>query len=393
MSELHELRLYDRSRVTTDWRCPRMRYLQYEYDGKGIVSGNTSLELFIGTTLHDGLAAIANGVDIESIAAASQKQILNSLLEQTNGEVDEVDFASEQAALVEGLLRGFYKHVWPRLRAQFPEIVKIEPELLYPHDGLGFMAKPDLVVRDNEGNLWYLEYKSTSSKKEAWVNSWATAVQLHSSIKAIEVELGEPVTGVIVQGMYKGFESYRKQSSPFCYAYRRNGNPPFSETETLYEYKAGFKRVPTWTMDGGVKAWVEGMPETVLADQFPQVPPIFIKETLIQDFFYQRSVREHEIELANQLLEYHKDDPESVKNILNAAYLQRFDQCIPSFGKQCAYLRICHGNVQDPLNEGFEYRVPHHALELEQWQTKITGPEDALSTPGPNTGESEVTLS
>src|SRR5205814_10201562 len=144
-------------------------------------------------------------------------------------------------------------------------------------DGMIFMSKPDLVLRHKEsGELWYVEYKTTSSKQDKWVNQWGTAVQLHSSIRAIEAALSEKVVGVIVQGLYKGYEAYGKQSSPFCYAYRRQGNPPFTKTETRYEYAPGFKRSPVWQLDGGVRAWVESMPEEVLTNQFPQSPPIYV---------------------------------------------------------------------------------------------------------------------
>lgn len=363
-----ELRLYDRSRVTTDWQCPRKRYLQYEFEGKGIVSGNTQLELYMGSALHDGLAVIAltskNGVDIDAIAVAAHKQMLDGLMSNSYGEVEDFDYAEEQATLVEGLLRGFHKHVWPSLMEQYPTILHIEEEMRYDHDGLVFMSKPDLVVADRDNNVCYIEYKSTSSKKEGWTNSWATAVQLHSTIKAIEATFGEKVQQVLVQGLYKGFESYGKQSSPFCYSYQRKGTPPFSKDETSYEYKAGFKRYPTWEMAGGVKKWVEEMPSQVLGDQFPQVPPIFPNEDLVNAFFEQRKWREREIELATDILSGGIDE-EAKRNVLDVSFPQRFDQCNPYFGKGCMYKRICHGGVVDPLNEGFIYREPHHTLEME----------------------------
>lgn len=338
----------------------------------------------MGTTLHDGLSAIAGmslkegGVDIDLIATTARKQMFDSLLEATSGEFKEVEFAYEQSTLVEGLLRGFFKHSWPRLMEQYPTILYIEQEMEFRHDGLVFMSKPDLVVEDKEGNVVYVEYKSTSSKKEGWVNSWATAVQLHSTIKAIKATTGRDVGVVKVQGLYKGYESYGKQSSPFCYAYRRNGNPPFTKEEVRYEYAAGFKRYPTWEMAGGVKQWVEAMPENVLGDQFPEVPPIFIKEDLVDAFFRQRAVREREIDLAKELMKW---NPEAKEEILNTAFPQRFDQCHPYFGKPCTYLRICHGGVQDHLKEGYEYRIPHHTLEVEVQE----GESEVVEQAGPPT--------
>lgn len=352
--------LYDRSRVTTDWTCPRKRYWQYEWEGTGIVKASTSLELFTGTTIHDALALIAKfqkegiAIDIDMIAQTAHDQMYNSLSQSMSGEVGGDEFAKEQAALIEGMLRGFYKQVWPRLMSQYPEILFIEEEMVYEHDGLIFMSKPDLVLKNGD-DVVYVEYKTTKSKKEEWVNSWDTAVQLHSTVRAIKATTGVDVGSVIVQGLYKGYESYGKQSSPFCYAYRRNGNPPFTETETVYEYRAGFKRVPTWELEGGVKAWVEGMPDDVLGNQFLQTPPIFINEELVDSFFKQRAAREHEIASF-----FGNEDEDRI-------FPQKFDQCRPGYGRPCEYIKLCHGVSEDPLSQGFERRQPHHQLELERF--------------------------
>lgn len=329
------------------------------------MSSGLALELYMGTTLHDGLAGIARGLPIDEIAAAAYKQMYDTLI--TNGgdvgEGEVMEFAKEQATLVEGLLRGFYRQVWPVLTTQYPNVLAIEQEMVYEHDGLSFMAKPDLVLGDNEGNAVYVEYKSTASKKDNWVNSWGTAIQLHSTIKAIEATLGVKVAAVIVQGLYKGYESYGKQSSPFSYCYKRQGNPPFSETHISYDYKPGFKRYPTWELEGGVKKWVEDMPIEVLTAQFPRTPPIFVKDELVEAFFKQTSYREHEIQLARQMLEI-IEDPEARNEILNVTFPQTFSECFPAWGKPCPFRSICHGNLENPLEHGFQKRIPHHEPEL-----------------------------
>jgi PD-(D/E)XK nuclease superfamily protein len=358
------IRLIDRTRTVADWKCPRARYWGYEWGGRGIVKAGDSLPLFMGITLHDALAAIATltlnskDVDIDLLASTANAQMQQELLPD-DGNPDDVEFAGEQAALVEGLIRGFYKHVWPRLMNQY-DIVCTEEEMEWPLDDEGsfrFMTKPDLILEHkNSKELVYVEYKSTSSKKENWVNSWDTAVQLHSSIRATERSLDRPVSGVQIVGLYKGYESYGKQSSPFCYAYIRRGRPPFSEDEVSYSYKAGFKREATWTQPGGLKAWVDAMPENILADQFPMTPVIYPNDDLVEAFFRQRLHREREI----------TDSTNFDGTVdLDKVFPQRFDQCQPSFGWGCQYKKICHGFVQDPLNEGFVLREPHHAQERE----------------------------
>lgn len=370
------IRLVDRTRTVTDWKCPRARYWGYEYLGRGVTKSSTSLELFIGTTVHDALAAIATGgIDIDEIARAAFKQVYEEIIVSAGGviQTDVEDFAKEQGTLAEGMIRGFHKHVWPRLMTQYPKIVAVEREMEYQlAEGFVFMSRPDLIVEDSSGELVYLEYKTTSSKKESWVNSWETAVQLHSSILAAEQTLGKRPAYVQIIGLYKGYESYGKQSSPFCYCYKKNGNPPFTVDQIQYEYKAGFKRYPTWELVGGVKAWVDSMPENVLADQFPLTAPIMVNDELVDRFFQQRLIREKQISAGLEDIAKYEQAlaPRVVEYELDTVFPQHFDQCVPSFGYSCQFKKLCHGGVQNPLTEGFELREPHHSRELEEFNAK-----------------------
>lgn len=365
------IRLIDRTRTVTDWKCARARYWGYEYNGRGVVKNSMSLALDEGILIHDALAAIAHltlndkEVNIDEIADTARKDLFDRLIEAAGPVIqpEAFNYANEQASLIEGLIRAFYKFMWPKLLAMYPIIVTAEQEMEYPlaqdDDGTFiFMTKPDLIMESLDGELVYIEYKSTSSKKNEWINSWETAVQLHSSVKATEYSLGRLPSGVQIVGLYKGYQSYGKQSSPFCYAYKKSGNPPFTQDQISYEYKSGFKRYPTWELEGGLKKWVNDMPDEVLANQFPLTPLIYVNEDLVASFFRQRLLREKEITaVAGQTLD---------QDTLDRVFPQKFDQCQPSFGWNCQYKKLCHGHVDDPLQEGFIEREPHHDLEREQ---------------------------
>lgn len=384
-AEVSNLILFDRSRTVTDWQCPRRRYYGYDYGGRGLVGAGLALELFLGTSIHDALAAIAmqqrqeGKVDIDRIVERATTTVRETLSEEQQFEVGagEVDFAQEQAALVEGLLRGFHKVVWPALLAEYPQIVAVEQEMEYQvDDRLTFMAKPDLILANEAGEWVYIEYKSTSSKKEEWINSWNTAVQLHSTIKAVEATLGQAPTHVKVVGLYKGYVSYGKQNSPFCYCYKKAGNPPFFQDQVQYDYKPGFKRSPVWELEGGVRGWVEEMPHAMLVDQFPTTPPIFVNEDLVSSFFEQRKWREHEIDLAKSLLE--SGEESAKEGILDITFPQRFDQCLPAYGHGCPFRKLCFSGV-DPLSAGYEWRESHHAKEAAQFAAVQAQEELGLS--------------
>lgn len=368
------IRLFDRSRTVTDWKCPRSRFLGYETGGRGLAPETGSLALATGIVIHDALAAIATfqrddgKVDIDMLANLANTEMLRILTPENLMDERQVTFAHEQAALTEGLLRGFYKHVWPLLLAQYPTIVAIEKEVEYHLDPEGqyvFMSKPDLLMEDYNGEIVYIEYKSTSSKKEGWINSWDTAVQLHSSIKAVGQTLGKTPAYVQIVGLYKGYEAYGKQSSPMCYAYMKKGNPPFTTDQIAYEYKAGFKRYPTWELEGGVKKWIDDMPSEILANQFPMTAPIMVNEDLVDAFFKQTLAREKEI-LAGLDALSHTDDAAQREAIMNNVFPQKFDQCQPGWGWPCDFRKICHGRVDDPLTHGFTLREPHHKREMDQ---------------------------
>ena len=379
------LYLYDRSRVVCDWKCPRQRYWNYEWGGTGVAPQTTALPLFAGITLHDALAAIATeaqagrDIDGDELAKAVWQQMFTGLTESLDpADVDGFTYAREQATLLEGMVRGFLQHVWPALRAEYPTILFTEQEMSYPHgrDGqlntydptLIFMSKPDLILANDQGEAVYIEYKSTSSKRDSWINSWDTAVQLHSTIRSVKATHGVDVQSVVVQGLYKGYESYGKQSSPFCYAYLLRGNPPFTEDRYYYEYQRGAKKVPVWELPGGSKQWVANMPAHVLTEQFPRTAPIYIKDELVDDFFAQAAAREMAIKVGMESLRNAAlaEDPEACATILNVVFPQRFDQCVPSFGSPCSYRKLCHGPRDvDPLEVGFIRRTPHHGPEVE----------------------------
>jgi hypothetical protein len=356
-----------RPRAQADWQCPRLYYYSYHYDGKGIRVEETSLELMLGEAVHAGLSAIAlqhraGGVDLELIAAQTYRAIFDTLAPLNNAATDYEgeEFCREQATLGEGLIRGFYRSVWPGLIAEYPKVLLVEDDLTLTYQDTKVPVKPDLVLADDEGPV-YIEYKTTKNKREDWITQWNSAIQVHATAYAIEEKLGEPVSRVIVQGLYKGYESWGKQSSPFCYAYRRQGTPPFSKDEVSYTYKQGFQKYPVWALEGGIKEWIARMPGNILSDQFPQTPPIFPNRGLIDRWLAQRFWREKEVKLASEMLL--AVDDESKQGILDITFPQKFDACHPAWGGECTYRRLCFGEVTEPLKHGFTYRKPGHSAE------------------------------
>jgi hypothetical protein len=363
-------KLFDRSRVTTDWKCRRRRYLNYEHNGTGIVSGAAAYELFFGTVIHDGLATGAefhqrNGeVPVDDIALAGYTQVHDTLMEQ----LGDAEYAIEQAWLASGLLRGFFNYQWPKLLELYPEIVVIEQELVAGD----FMHKPDLIVRSPEGTLLYIEYKTTSSINDKWKDSWVTNPQLHSYLRGIREATGLEVAAAVVVGLYKGYHDARqgKQNSPFCYAYFRPGNPPFTGVDVAYKWKAGYKKLPVWENDIAPADWVDNMPEEVLAEQFMMLPPIYLNEHIADTFFRQARLREQDIQTGLIMLREMAGNEEEKRNIMDIFFQQNLEGCRPGWGSSCPYASICIDGVS-PDDARWQPRQPHHTPEAEQMKETV----------------------
>ena len=94
------MRLFDRSRVVTDWECPRKRYLGYEYGGKGLATNVMALPLREGAIVHDVIQELSEDGDFDG---KLHHELDSFTYELREANVDEY-FVLEQAAMLEGAL-------------------------------------------------------------------------------------------------------------------------------------------------------------------------------------------------------------------------------------------------------------------------------------------------
>lgn len=354
-----DLVFYDRSRVTLDWKCPRARYWGNEWQGLGIVPAKRALYFDIGDAYHKAVAALKMGEDTDEVVNDNVPPFRDALA--ANGMIAEK--VEEQATLVEGLIRAYARHVLPALVREY-RVLDVEAEFTMDHDGCRQGVKPDsLVERLSDGTLWYWEEKTTGWVGERWFQQWPRNIQLHSTAEAVERHLGREVSGVIVQGAYKGYEREGKQSSILCYGYQRPGLT--AGPEVLYEYRAGSRRVPVWELSGGIRQWVGCMPNEVLSTLFVQTPPIFLQRRLVEAFRRQVALRERQIRDACELT--NTGDQEEMRTLLDNVFPQHFSECAPAIGNPCAYADLCYNPFaeEDPLRHGYTWRQPHHGTDEE----------------------------
>lgn len=332
---------FSRSAVEADWACRRKRYYQTVWGGIGLEPVEKSVPLQVGTIIHEQLAALARGDGIDLSAAETIED-------------------PEQRALVKGLLLGFKRVVWPTLCPPGTTIISIEQEIAYEvRPGLTFLCTPDLVVERPDGQVWYVEYKSTGAKNDRWLSSWQYAVQLHSGLFATSRALERNIDGAVVVGLYKGWKQGGKDlASPLVWGY---ATPGLHDRAVSYKYRKGWEKM---IQPGGAEQWIANMPEEMLSENFPMTPLIFPNPHLTHAFFEQRYHREMEIDMHRWSAEQ-TPTPES---ILDVVFPQTFDRCNPSIGYACPYQPICWDRLvaADPVGSRFFVeRTPHHAIELE----------------------------
>jgi len=336
----------DRTRIEADWTCPRRRYWLTEFEGTGVVPTQQAPALRFGILIHQGLEVLTSTDDW---AAA-----VGHMLQQEEWQAA----SQEEQWLAEALVMGFALTVWPRWRRTY-ERIAVEQELEMEHDGVLYMVRPDVLLRDKQtGDIWYPDFKTFSG---GWQNrKWMHALQQHLTVLACEKAVGQTITGAWVQGLNKGYRRNQKLYHTLVYGYRKHGAPGLYDTQYLAKRKPGFERFPAAeyenTVSGGrgIAAWIHHLLQVdpqIVRDCFPATQPIFLNRAMMTSFLEQRTRREKEIAAATDL----------------TPFPQNFSACEPYYGT-CPYLECCWepNTGKDPIGSGlYVERHPHHAAELQ----------------------------
>lgn len=437
----------DRSRFSLSWgRCQRARFLNYHSgNGFGVRRKAQSLPLATGIQVHEILEGLfrlpANSpreayreVITKSVAAyreKTEKSEILQLAEEVNSEDNKealLLLIEEQAALIEGLGWAAVRVVLPTVFAQYI-VVDVEQEeewVLGCTCGLGsgvgtgdeheakecggtvLMSRPDLLLRRNsDQTLVYVEFKTAGDVDSFdWRKQWEGNVQLAVGTAGSERRLGEEVPNCFVLGFNKGWRKRgyntedraytgpKRQNSIFCYAYRKEANPPLWEEQwaTKYDYKdeqgknrklgKEWQKVGVWQGDftsrpeGWTKMefWVEGLDLEELESQIAWVGPIPTPKYLVGDLL--EALETEEARWGDRLWRVWeaKDKGEAeFHSALNKEVPQSFE--CHRFGKECQFLSVCKkepGWQEVILGQGdtskWVGRRPHHQRELVMMQ-------------------------
>lgn len=360
----------DRSRIQAYLECKRLRYLRYHFPDetgkrRGIVPKVKGRPLVNGAFNHKAIELHLTGTELdEAIAYATGAYLL-----ECGKEPEEV---REQLCLLEGLVRAWVRYRLPRILAEY-EVVSVEEELDWPLDcQIVDMVKCDVLLRrKSDGMLFILEFKTTGDASGWWRDQWRHNTQVLANTLAIQEVRGEPVGGMLIEGMVKGkFKADTAKSSPWfkqdiqhsilCYAYKEE-----VDGEWVYStsYHAKKQKVAVWE-EMTPKEWVEMLDQEELESLFAPMQPM--KPRLVDLLRWRRQTLHQEklIELDLMMVDEHGDDA------LDERFPKNDAHCFRYFGHPCPYEPLCfNAEVEaDPIGSGkYEWRKPHHETEEMSW--------------------------
>jgi hypothetical protein len=373
----------DRSRIVARQECAMLRYINYHWGGKGIIPKGGNIHLRNGIAIHRGIETIWK---TDNINAACQVAALEFWKDFTltgtplNSEEtkEKVRVLKEQWALVEGLLRGWHKVRYPLLREDY-EVVAIEEEFeveLAP--GIRLMLRFDVVLRRKaDGLLVVLDYKTLSYLSDDWQKQHEVSLQTLLYTWAASKHFGESSVGIQYEGLTKGlrrmetaksspFEGKKVQLSPLVYGYHMPGAGLWQS-----EWPKGAKG---WTKvyipdHHKSEEWVDLLEqEGKLSDLFPVIPVVMPtyadQEAAVASVVYEEEQFARRLTVLEDSQKFGQSRGEAERRLFE----QNRGRCYKyGIGNACPMLDYCYNATtrQDPLDNGFEARTPHHDGEVE----------------------------
>lgn len=427
-------------------RCARARYLAYHaFNSYGLTLKKQALPLATGIWVHKILEAFTQVLrQFDRLPALGEvREIIAAMVAAYIAEVERYGFRgilggpeteetiAEQAALISGLGWVLRLKFLPWLHQSY-KVVAVEQERLHflecscgapPLDaeehirrgctGKAIMLRTDLLAqRRDASTLAYFECKTTGWESEAWAEQWETDPQLALGTVDAEQLWGAEVTELYVVGLNKGrrtrdrydpTDTRKKQSSPLCYGYRREGNPPLATEDWLPSYEwtneqgevkrasRAHRRTGVWTL--GESDWpVWRAYQTANPDLSPEEFWVrFLPESVLDKICFILGPMNRQDQQLQVLLRGFLGEERKWQDVLWVLYelqLQghpwaspefqaRLDELVPCswacrpFGRehQCEFVEICHRHTgwDDPLGTGrYQPRLPHHDPELHQ---------------------------
>jgi hypothetical protein len=327
--------------------CPRRGYYTYLHKGVGLSPATPNFNFLIGLGVHKGLEILLRSGRIEEAlrgVVGEWEHLTQNVVDPGPALAHQLD---EGVHLCQALVLGWWMTRYDSFIEEF-EVVSIEEEeRLQLTASLIFMARADAVVRERAtGRLLVFNWKTTRQKRD-WNLLFSYDVQAWTEALVIEQKLGEPVSGCVFEGFFKGVQLGAVNSSPLIYGHR---HPSTGEIST--GYRRGWNRFPVWK-EMSLPEWFDRLDSQTISDQFLRSEPIYKNDEVVREWLESVVFQEDAIQHVLQ-------------NGSDKEQLTFFKQNFSKWNCDgCAFKRACFKHTDIPTLEADGLLVPrvdHHAL-------------------------------
>ncbi len=388
------MRYLSRSQLETWQRCPRKGFLQYGYNGIGVVPVYRNVPLTTGIAVHSGVAGL--------LQSNTSEQSIKIALAKYDKEVESRDLSevlehaqqftkAEQRFLIEGLIYCYRVVELPRILERY-DVLQSEQELeMQLTDDLIFVGTADAILQDKQSKGIYVyslkTIKGVDSRSDA---NYDNDLQGLTETLITEHNLGKITAGVrfcfLIKGQrYQGYGGeIDVQHSPLTRAWKRiqpNGLVGYASSWRQPNGEGGYttlgkvwQQINVWE-EMTAREWVTLLLKNkVMPFESPVIHnQVHVPIEKLRDRHELEAVKTELVE-QGKLIQIRTERGMDTKLVDKYAPKHRISCVYPT---RCEYYKVCHEmgpdmfkNVQDEMDCGkLEYRISHHESEKEYNET------------------------
>jgi len=311
----------------------------------------------MGAAFHAAIAGAIthDGCKNKTISAAG---VATKAVEET---FSTVEYEPIHKALAEGMAMAWIRYRMPYFKSNY-QVVAVEREWeVQLGDEVIFMARPDIVLKDELGDYHAMEFKTTGFIRDDWLNAWRYDLQLNGHFVAVDAGYG-PCESVMLEFLYKGRKYKGVYQSPLIQGYKQM-DPVTAEWMYDWDYsrcRKGWIKFNVWEETfadkpshmSNIEYWVFHVLDNATVAQQLTTRRFFRVEGEVDEWI--KSTYKQESALVNILTQPEEWPAHKSKD---CAYNKYY--------RACTYKDICFGPLSLDNYDGFTYRDPHHPAEFD----------------------------
>jgi hypothetical protein len=369
---------------------------------RGLAPRGLPFQMVTGIYVHEGVASLLNDLKIGAEPDIEEAvQLAKDLYNVEIGDhglmtygCDPLQVRQEQEMLIEGLLRGWALQRLPYFQSEF-EVIEVEQDrhtLLVENpeidEEVEFEFKLDALLKHKETGLYYvLSNKTTGSVDYRKLTDAKTDIQGLSELWGAEKELNIKVHGVIMEYFVTGRKEIEEtdgekkwvQWNPLIRGWVNNASDEYAWRYAWDKMEGGsgrlgkgWVRTSSDVYPGGIKQWVSDLHQGKMFPDFGKYVNPLDQQFLSVEYYrnvddlseWLESIREQELRVGEILKVVNESEGQVFQTNLKRFFPMYRHSC--NYPVRCQFFEICHGSAgNDPLMNGFEWRTPHHQMQME----------------------------